>query len=726
MQPCFNRDVITELSDEATLSLLELEAWGEGENIVFDQKPADRAAGDTDEQDADAEFLKAATTDNTILLREWMIRLQASPNAPDRITRAFLAAIPEASDESLQILVDSDMINFRAEDEINERNCLHEAAIAGKFHVLKIGLRNGVEGSGTDVYGRTPLHYACMHGRLDMIEALVSAAPATINTMDHDNFTPLIHAINHNQPHTVRQLITSGARFDAQGEQDHIPLNLACQNGLVEITEILLQQRPRIQPDAEGLFPQHHVARSGHSTKLLVMLKEYGANIDEVDKLNQWTAVFHAASGGHVECLKVLLSWGARVDILDEEGLSAMYYAAWEGHLECMQMLSTISSGLGVIGVKAPKTSPAPTPIETRMAIDPDGIPDLSLPPPIIPLRRYGHNFLDKKTLVQLVLQESGSKAIQFFQESKYPAARLTISSKSGDIIPRNVLLPLTEDSKSLTFQVDGLDSFLIDFDIFPTFGSKFIARSVVLPNTFLATDAGHCTLALLDPRLRAIGKLSFDFQIIKPFQGVPLEIAHFATYWKATSRLDSHPGALITGSSLSGEYVRLFVQLTSDMVPVLYPHWTVKVAELNVPISSITAAQFTSIGLKNGSYQQRERLPAMRSAVEAYLLLGSLFLTLEEALKLLPVNIHIDLNIAYPSYGEPNNMRIFSRADLNNSVDAVLNVVFDSARAVRRSRPESGRPVMFSSYNMNICTALNWKQPNCKSPHTKEPTIII
>lgn len=610
------------------------------------------------------------------------------------------------------------MIDWRAEDEINERNCLHEAAIVGKYNVLELGLVGGANPNDTDVYGRNPLHYACMHGRLDMIQRLVNgASPAAINIMDHDNFTPLIHAINNNQPLTVKQLIASGARVEAQGEQDHIPLNLACQHGLIEITEILLQQRPRIQVDAEGLYPQHHVARSGHSPKLLLMLKEYGANIDEIDKLNNWTAVFHAASEGHVECLKALLGWGARVDILDENGLSAMYYAAWEGHLECMQMLSTVRPGLGVVGVKAVNASPSPTPVENIMAIDSDGIPDLSLPPPIIPLRRYGHNFLDEKTLVQLILQEPGSKAIQFFQESKYPVARLTISSKSTDIIPRNVMLPLSDDSKSLAFQVDGIDLFVLDFDIFPTFGSKFIARTVALPSTFTTTDAGHCTLPLFDPRLRAIGKLSFDYQIIKPFQGVPLEIAHFATYWKATTQLESHAGAFITGSSLSGEYVRLFVQLTSDLIPVLYPHWTVKVSGLDVPISSITAAQFTSIGVQTGSYQQRQSLTAVKSPGEAYSLLGSLFITLGEALQLLPVNIHVDLNIAYLSGAESSNARIFSQSDLNNSVDSVLAVVFESARALRRSNSESARPVMFSSYNMNICTALNWKQPNCKLP---------
>ena len=673
----------------------------------------------TEEEDADAEILRATLADNATILKEWIIRLQASPRAIDRITRVFLAAIPEASHETLRLLIESGMINFRAEDEINERNCLHEAAIAGKLQVIQVGLQQGVSIGATDVYGRNPLHYACMHDKLDVVQTLVDAGPDTINTLDHDNFSPLIHAIHHNKPTTVQQLIASGARVDALGEQDYIPLNLACQQGRVEITEILLQQRPRIQVDAEGLFPQHHVARSGHSTQLLLMLKEYGANIDEVDKLYQWTALFHAASEGHVDCVKALLEWGARVDIRDEKGLSALYYAAWEGKLECMRMLSLISSGLGVVGPRAPQASPSSTQFTQQMVVDSDGIPELELPPPIIPLRRYGHNFLDKKTLVRLVLQEKGSRAIHFFHASKYPVARLTISSKSTDIIPRNVLLPLTEDTRTLSFQVDTLDSFLIDFDIFPTFGSKFIARAVALPHIFTTADASHCTVALFDPRLRAIGRLSFDFQIIRPFQGIPLEIAHFATYWKATSQFDSHPGALITGSSLAGEYIRLYVQLTSDMVPVLYPHWCVNVAGLEIPIASITAQEFHSIGLQRGNPFSRQHLTAVRSPLEAYVLLATMFITLEEALKLLPIHIHVDLNIAYPSGGELKNSRFSSASDLNTCVDAILNVVFDNARALRNVNPTEARPLMFSSYNTNICTALNWKQPNCKNPVT-------
>ncbi|KAG0132550.1 ankyrin repeat protein nuc-2 [Tuber indicum] len=721
VQPCFNRDVITELSDQATTSLLELEAWAEGENITFDSKDSEQSTDDrllgSGGGDEDTELLKAVFSENSTALKEWINRLKSSENPQQAVTRTFLAAIAEGSEESLGVLMDSGMVNFHHEDEINERNCLHEAANTKRLSVLSELLKRGVDPSRVDVYGRIPLHYAAMHGHVEMVQLLVNVQPPTIDAVDHDNFTPLIHAITHNQQEVVRQLIDCNARVDPRDEKDYIPLNLACQHGYCEISEILLQHKARILPDAEGLYPQHLVARSGKSVQLLMTLKQYGANPNELDKLFQWAAVFHAASEGHVECLKALLESGARADLIDEKGLSAMYYAAWEGHLECMQLLSAAGGALGGLGTAAPmRPSPASiasTVSGTQMTIDSDGIPDLSLPPPILPLRRYGHNFLENKTFVQLAFDETDSKPIAFYHEGKHPAARLTISSKSSDLIPRNILLPLNEDAKIVSFQIDTLDMFTIDFDIYPTFGSKVIARTVALPNTFSSRSSGHCVLPLFDSRLRAIGQISFNFQIINPFQGVPLEITHFATYWKATNQFDSHPNALITGSSLAGEYVRLCIQLTSDGVPVVYPSWSIPFSGLEVPVCSVTHAQFQKIGAQAGSEEAQQRLPNIQSLAELHFLLAYSFLTLQRVLSLLPVDVHLDLNIIYPTCAEKRQLGLGGAMNANSSVDAVLTVVFDHARTLKQASPDLTRSIVFSSFNSNVCTALNWKQPN-------------
>ncbi|KAI9811445.1 MAG: phosphate system positive regulatory protein pho81 [Pycnora praestabilis] len=725
-EPCFNREIISDLSDQATTSLLELSAWAEGEKIQYDARTADHIVSGqsigTDDNDTDSQFLQAVDSGNVRVLEEWITRLGNSLEARDRCTRTFLSAISEAPEDTLKVLQATVLVDIHAEDEINERNCLHEAAISGRAFVLETGLSRGVDVSRVDVYGRIPLHYACMHGRVEMVQRLLDAGPATVDLMDHDNFTPLIHGIVHHQLPCVQRLLSNHARIDPASESDHAPLNLACQHGSSAIVELLLQRKAQFLPDAEGLYPQHLVARSGQAPQILLMLRDYGADLNQLDKLYQWTPLFHAASEGHVQCLRTLLESGVSADILDEKDLSAMYYATWEGHLECMALLRPIGSGSGLVRPPALITQQSVTnPISSvpePMSMDADGIPDLSLPPPIIPLRRYGHNFLDTKTFVQISFEEAGSDAIVFYHDSKYPAARLTISSKLSDLIPRNLLLPIQEDTKIISFQIDNLDSFAIDFDIFPTFGSKVIAKSVALSSVFraLTSSSGHACLPLFDPRLRAIGQISFNFQVIKPFPGIPLEITHFATYWKATSQFESSPNALITGSSLSGEYVRLFVQLTSDGIPVLFPRWTVTHGGIDLAIGRLTFKQFQTIGTqKVGIAEVLKNLQTLGpSNVDAiHSLLAASFVSLHDALAYLSPDVHVDMHILYPPPGEEHGLRLGPTANLNDFADAILTEVFDHARVARERSPDFVRSILFSSYNPDACTALNWKQPN-------------
>src|SRR5690606_37217324 len=156
------------------------------------------------------------------------------------------------------------------------------------------------------------------------------------------------------------------------------------------IVELLLRHGANIRPDADGLYPQHLVARSGQTPQLLLLLQSFGSDLNQLDKLYSWTPLFHAASEGNVLSMQTLLDVGVRADILYDRGLSAMYYAAWEGNMECMMLLSSIAKPAKMPTTQTPTMVPqllstAPMPMST----DIDGIPDFSLPPPIIPLRRY-------------------------------------------------------------------------------------------------------------------------------------------------------------------------------------------------------------------------------------------------------------------------------------------------------------------------------------------------
>ncbi|CZT44080.1 probable Nuc-2 protein [Rhynchosporium secalis] len=730
VQPFFNATVISELSDQATTSLQELGAWSEGDNVSFERSPDHIVSSQhllgTDEGDADTLLLETVISGSLEPLKDLLLRLKtADPDGAkdiallERITRTFLAAINEGPIQSLQLLLDTGLVDVQSEDDINERNCLHQATIYGNSFVLAVGLEKGVAVNRTDVYGRVPLHYACMHGRLDMVEFLLNSDQSTIDLIDHDNFTPLIHAIIHGHLECAERLLARSARIDPTSDADHVPLNLACEHGSVAIVELLLKHGANILPDAEGLYPQHLVARSGQTPQLLLLLKDYGANLDQIDKLYSWTPIFHAASEGNVPCMQTLLNVGVKTNMVDEKELSAMYYAAWEGHLECMRLLSSIPTDIRS-GRKASQSagrltgSSAPGP----MSLDVDAIPDLELPPPIIPLRRYGHNFLDTKTFIQISFDENGDQPMTFFHDSKYPAARLTISSKLSDLIPKNILLPFQEDTRLVSFQIDNLDSFAIDFDVFPTYGAKVIAKTVALPSTFraLMSSSGHCSLPLFDPRLRAIGQITFNFQVIKPFRGKPLEITDFETYWKATSQFDHRPSAFITGSSLSGDYVLLFVQHTCDGVPVLWPRWTMDYMDIEFPVSRLTYAQFISAGSRHvnkvGDLKDLPDQP-LASIADVHRVLSNSAVSLQDALALLPSGLHVNIQVLYPSAEEEKNLRLGPTVNINTFGDAILGVVFDHARTLREQTPDATRSIVFSSFNPTVCTALNWKQPN-------------
>lgn len=708
-----------------------MQAWAEGEKLSY--TPAveleNRVPPAGQDEEVETQVLQAVNAGNVAVVREWASRILCSDEAEERISHVFLNSVNTANLDAQRVLYETGVIDFNYADEINERNCIHEAAVSGNKDVLGAALAKGANIRAPDVYGRTPLHYACMHGRVEMIWALAAVTPDTVDMKDLDNFTPLIHGIVHARAVSVAAMLQLGAIVNPTGDNDHIPLNLACQYGTVEIVEQILQYQPRILPDAEGLFPQHLVSRFGGDKRILVMLKGYGVDMDQPDKLYSWTPIFHAASEGHLHCLQQLLEFRVKAKAVDEKDLSAVYYAAWEGHLDCMQLLAQWTASKSALAKNAMEvqmlpTQPPPLSVGTpaMSQLDAEIIPSLSLPPPIIPLRRYGHNFLDTtKTFILLAFDGLGCDAIEFYGDSKYPAARLTISSKFSDLIPRNVPLPVQDDFKSISFQIENLDTFSIDFDIFPTFGSKVIARAAASSRVFTgkASSSGRWHLELFDPRLRAIGRINFRFQVVTPFHGIPLEITHFATYWKATSQYENHPSNLITGSSLSGDFMRLFVQVTRDGVPVLYSDWALP-SSRNDLVSRLTYDEFAQAGLHagrgKGSLQDLVHLgidrddlaTTQRKSARSYA-------SLADALDLLPADLDLEIHVCYPTRSEEEALRLGPTQNINVVVDSVLKVVFDHARNLREAKDSPLRSFVFSSYNADVCTALNWKQPNCK-----------
>jgi len=204
---------------------------------------------------------------------------------------------------------------------------------------------------------------------------------------------------------------------------------------------------------------------------------------------------------------------------------------------------------------------------------------------------------------------------------------------------------------------------------------------------------------------------------VIQPFQGTPLEINNFATYWKSTSQIEprsnirSSGNSYIADSSLSGEFARIHLQATKDAVPVVYSRDFLPVPNVQVEVGSVTIEQFTAIGLSRVDFErQKSRVRDARTAGEVSNAALQCFVTLKEFLGFLQDDIKLEL-IIHPAPHSDSG----TSTDINSIVDAILEDVFTHAREVRMAAKRS-KSIIFSSSRPDICTALNWKQPNCRS----------
>lgn len=649
VQPCFNRDVISELSDTASANVRKLETLCTAKGGEQTLDPA--ADGILSERRAELAVANAEAQDD--LLSNIENELLAAVKANDRsAVQNILANVPsqELMDKEMQsqlariywraaiadqagenATIDIARLDFRFVDDINGRTPLIEASARGKIGLVRLCLEQKVDIRHRDVYGREALHYAAMCSE-EVSQCLLDHG-AEPDTADFDGATPLIHAIMSGQLACVEVLLkrlaaSSDSRHSAQ------PLALAAKLGHLPIVSLLLNNGYKMLPDASGYLPQHIASKEGH-VQVLQKLIQGGASVNAPDKFANWTPLFHAANEGHLQCVRILLQAGADPVAADDQGKTAIHHAAWSGHPEVVSILLLASSNiLKALGGTNNKTTPPSAVLDRKrpaddgsvpeeMDIDNDLIPDLSLPPPALPLRTYGHSYLDgKRSLIQLALGHPTSSArpvppISFYRSDQLTSLKLVITSKSeSHNVPHAVILPLQDDAEAISMSVDTLQNLTLELEVYPTFGSRLIGKAVCLSSTFSSIRGiKSLTVPILDSHLNVIGEVNFEVNAISHFSNVQLSLGgRLETYWKsviaeAPPKAKSWKAAtvvqedlsVVTASSLKGEYVKLVVQVTRDGIPVIYPAWKLPIDNIDLHVSDVSWPQLSILAEQIG-----------------------------------------------------------------------------------------------------------------------------
>ena len=436
----------------------------------------------------------------------WNVVLEAPPGVADFI----LASLASPFD-------------FHFVDDINGRTCLHEAAIAGTQRMVALCIQKNVDVNKSDVYGRTALHYTAMKGHSTICQQLLDAGAAP-NNLDRDNYSPLIYATLKGDVECVRVLLEKGNVFVQSSSQanDFTPLSLAARAGHTEVVILLLEHGANSSPNSNGEYPIHLAAQEGHAAICRLLLRLEGW--DTPDKYHEWTPLFHAARYGRSECVQILIEGGCRVLMRDELGHNASHYAAWYGHQECLEPLLRATSDPPTQSVQIKPIRPPTSDVDYSTDFELDSIPSLSLPPPIMPHRIYGHNYLVNSHLVQISIGHSTKKGREgsgvrihhrlispFFKDEYLLAtAPLKLVMTAGPHVdsPHTISLPQNSDENTFSFQIVDLRELTLEFSLYPNFGTKTIGRAVALPSIFRSIENHqHFTLPILDNRLHLIGE---------------------------------------------------------------------------------------------------------------------------------------------------------------------------------------------------------------------------
>ncbi|KAJ2788122.1 Glycerophosphocholine phosphodiesterase [Coemansia interrupta] len=181
---------------------------------------------------------------------------------------------------------------------------------------------------------------------------------------------------------------------------------------------------------------------------------------------------------------------------------------------------------------------------------------------------------------------------------------------------------------------------------------------------------------------------------------------------------------------------VEFDVQLTRDMVPVIYHDWIVAETNLDIPVSTLTLNQFLALNPKNQPITESrtcESLPTRRlnEVVAGHALkpmyvansentVQAPFATLKELFETLPIETGFDIEVKYPMPDEADEFGVFTNFEINLFVDRILDVVYghmdEKEACVSETLPEQRqmqrrrRPIVFTSFHPDICLLLAHK----------------
>ncbi|KAL0117504.1 hypothetical protein PUN28_010375 [Cardiocondyla obscurior] len=278
---------------------------------------------------------------------------------------------------------------------------------------------------------------------------------------------------------------------------------------------------------------------------------------------------------------------------------------------------------------------------------------------------------------------------------------------------------------------------YLVDYYVyssrcFPGEPPNHIGFSYILPCS-LQPSVGLLTVPITSTKHRPIGQLTVEYVIIKPIPDHPWDMSiSYAKHWEQRwSGLDvGHRGlgtsfkfetkncanvrentvaSLKTASHHGADMVEFDVQLSKDLIPVIYHDFYVSISMkrkkqieamdmLEIPVKDLTLEQLHFLKVYHVA-EGREKNPRF---FDEDLEDHQPFPTLQTVLQELEQHVGCNIEIKWTMQLKDGTFELNHPFDLNMYLDIILKVVLEYG---------GDRKIVFSSFNPDICAMIRLKQ---------------
>lgn len=245
----------------------------------------------------------------------------------------------------IQKLVISGAMKLIKATSFNLNQALLAAAQKGLTQACRLLIAQGANRNTLNDEEYTPLLLAAAKDHADTVRALIEAG-AYVNATDEEEESALHKAARHNHTATMRVLLEHHALISPEDDLLITPLHLAVENNHLEAVQLLIENGVL---DALPTFdsrshPLLYAAEQGNSDIILTLIHG-GASARIFNDMLE-TPLHWAACGGMLNSIRLLLAYGADLNALDNDYNTPLHSAAKHGRNSVIKEL--VQRGLNV------------------------------------------------------------------------------------------------------------------------------------------------------------------------------------------------------------------------------------------------------------------------------------------------------------------------------------------------------------------------------------------